>query len=301
MQPAMVSTDSISPAFGDHLVAGVQDADLHRLVIVDVVGECRAGPVPVRAPGAELVLDHPLAEVLVRDRRRVVDAELRGQRQFLRAGGGHDAVDHGVGKAAVPVDPVGQIGVGQPGQRHDRLAQDGAVALQVVAALAGERTRAPRPVASAGPRPSRRTRYAACPDWRHRARCRDAPRRSRWWPDRRNSRPRSPSARRCGSPGRPSARSAGRCPPRSGRSRSSSPPPRPTCPKGRVRSASSGSPAPAASPAARHRRAGPRRRRSPSLRQPLLHQPVQIPRLVRTVEVARAPIWTMPGVSAPRS
>ncbi len=139
MQPEMISTRQDLGEVRDHLVAGVQDADLLRLVAVDVVGERGAGLVPIRAPCAEFVLDHPLAEVLVGHRGRVVDAEVAHQRQLVRPGGGHDAIDHGVREGAVGVDPVGQLRVGQPRERHDRLAQDRAVALQVVAALAGER------------------------------------------------------------------------------------------------------------------------------------------------------------------
>jgi hypothetical protein len=66
------------------------------------------------------------------------DAHLVDEGQLGRAGGRHDAVDHGIGKGALGVDPVGQRRVAHPGQSHDRLPQDGAVAAEVVAGQAGE-------------------------------------------------------------------------------------------------------------------------------------------------------------------
>ena len=127
----------------DDLVTRVEHADLHRLVVVDPVGEGGADALPGRTPGAELVLDDPLAEVLVRDGHRVVDAEPVRQRKLPGTGRGHDAVDHRIRKRAVRVDPPGKVRIGRPGERDHGLAQNRAVALNVVAALAGERTDAP--------------------------------------------------------------------------------------------------------------------------------------------------------------
>ena len=123
---------------GDDLMPGVEDADLHRLIIVDIRGEGRADPVPIGSPGAEIVLDHPLAEILMRHRHLIGDAEPLCQRQFGRAGGGDDAIDHRIRKRAVGRDPVGKTGVREAGEAKDRLLQHPAVALKVVAALAGK-------------------------------------------------------------------------------------------------------------------------------------------------------------------
>ena len=69
----------------------------------------------------------------------VVHAELSRLRNLGGAGGRGDAIDHGVGETAVGFDPIGQRRVGHARQRNDRLAQDIAVALQVVTAEPRER------------------------------------------------------------------------------------------------------------------------------------------------------------------
>ena len=224
--------------------------------------------------------------------RVVVDAEATAPSAIsLRAGGGHDAVHHRVGKAAVARRSSRPApGSDSRASDDDRLAQDRAVALQVVAALAGERARA---------RASRRRLSAATM----------APKAVRGVVGiggivadvgmRRveaaggrvevvaafGHRQRDDADRRIGH----RARSAGRCPSSTGTKPIIAPVPRPTCRTGRARSAWSGSPAPAAaraSPASAGRTPGAEDR--PVLRQPLLHQPVQIPRLVRAVEIAEA-------------
>ena len=134
----------------DHLMATVEDADFHGLVRMDIMGESRACPVPIRTTGAEIILDHPLAKVFMRHRRAVLDAEILRERNLARPGGGDDAIDHGIGETALRIDPVSQRGVGQSGKAHDSLAQDCAIALQVVAAKAGERACALRPALRQG-------------------------------------------------------------------------------------------------------------------------------------------------------
>jgi hypothetical protein len=124
----------------EDLMAGVQDAQLHRLEGMDLVREGGTDVVPVGAPRAERVLDHPSTVGLVRDRHVVRDPELAHQGALLRARGRDDAVDHRVGERAGLVDPLGQGGVGEAREAHDRLAQDRAVALQVVAAQPREGT-----------------------------------------------------------------------------------------------------------------------------------------------------------------
>ena len=69
----------------DDLVAAVEDADLHRLEGMHVVRKGGPGLVPVGAAGAEIVLDHPLTEVLVGDGGGVVDTEGPHEVKFLPA------------------------------------------------------------------------------------------------------------------------------------------------------------------------------------------------------------------------
>ena len=77
------------------------------------------------------------------DGHRVVDAELPDQRELPGAGRRHDAVDHRVGEWALRVDPLGQVRVGGPRERHHAPAQHRTVALQVVAAQSREGGDAP--------------------------------------------------------------------------------------------------------------------------------------------------------------
>ena len=136
-------------------MARIQDADLHHLVSMDIGGEGRADAVPIGTACAKRILDHPLAEILVRHGGGIGDADLAGQRQFGGAGGGHDAIDHGIGKGAVGVDPIGEVGVGEPRKSRHHLPQDRAIAPQVVARKARERPLPRRP-----PEPQRRDHRA---------------------------------------------------------------------------------------------------------------------------------------------
>ena len=128
-------------------MARIQNADLHRLIGVHVIGEGRTGLFPSRAPGAERILDHPLPEILVADRGGVIDAQTVDQLDQAGAGGRHDAIDHGVGEAAICLDPFGEAVILQAGKAHHGLPQDIAIALQVVATLPGKR---PGPAVAAG-------------------------------------------------------------------------------------------------------------------------------------------------------
>ena len=127
----------------DHLVAAVEQSNLHPLEVMHPIREDRARLVPIRTAGTEVVLHDPMPEALVGHRHLVIDAERLHQCQLLGPRGGHDAVHHGVGEAAVGIDPVSQLRVRQAGQRHHGLAQHLAVAQQVVAALAGKGADAP--------------------------------------------------------------------------------------------------------------------------------------------------------------
>ena len=61
---------------GDRRVAAVEDADLHQFVGRDVGGEGDADLLERRPAGGELVLHHPLAELLAEHRPIVLEAVL---------------------------------------------------------------------------------------------------------------------------------------------------------------------------------------------------------------------------------
>jgi hypothetical protein len=86
----------------ERLVAGVEQAQLHQLVRLDVGDELDADVLEGRPScGAALegVLERPLGERLADHRPRVLDAELVGQGgDVLRCGDRGDPVDHRVGK-----------------------------------------------------------------------------------------------------------------------------------------------------------------------------------------------------------
>ena len=127
---------------GDHLMACVQYADFHRLIGVHRIGEGRPHLVPIGASGAKTVLDDPLAERLMRDGGLIGDAHLCGFCDLCRAGGGDDAIHHGVWKRAVRRDPIRKLCIHGARKAKHGLAGDIAISLQVVAALHGERTSA---------------------------------------------------------------------------------------------------------------------------------------------------------------
>ena len=120
-------------------VRRIQHAQLDQLVGADVVGELRPGRGEVRSPGAELVLQHPLREVLAEHRRAIRGTAPGVQPHDVDAGHHRcDPVHHAVREADMRLDPLRQ-------RRVDRLreAEEGglrhvAVMHQVVAAEHGE-------------------------------------------------------------------------------------------------------------------------------------------------------------------
>ena len=109
-------------------MAAVEDAQLHHLVGGDVGDELGADLLEGGAAGGEVVLDHPLDEVLAEHRPGVVDAEVVAGDRALAVGGRRgDAVDHGVREGDVVADPVGEGGVLGRGETGDGVAADVAV------------------------------------------------------------------------------------------------------------------------------------------------------------------------------
>ena len=95
----------------------VEHAELHQLEGGDVLDELDADGAEAACLVDEAVLDDPLAERLVHDRREVEDAGERGEaRDVLGLGRGDDAVDHGGGEGALGRDPVGEAGVVAAGE-----------------------------------------------------------------------------------------------------------------------------------------------------------------------------------------
>ena len=110
---------------GDDRVAAVEDADLHQLVGGDVLDELDADLLEGGAARGEVVLDHPLQEVLAEDRPGVLDAEfLAGDPPLAVGGRGRDAVDHGIGEGDVGAHPRGEAGVLGGGEAGDGVAAD---------------------------------------------------------------------------------------------------------------------------------------------------------------------------------
>ena len=120
-------------------MAAVQDADLHRLIGVDMRGEGDADLFQRRTASGEMILQHPLAEGFAGDGNRIGgQPELRRDGAFAGAGGGGDAVDHAIREGDRGLDPGGECGVRQPGKADDGVAGDDAIAGQVVAGHHGK-------------------------------------------------------------------------------------------------------------------------------------------------------------------
>ncbi len=119
---------------GQREVAAVEQLDLHLLIGRNVVGELHADLFPGRPAGDKAVFQYPLHEGFADHRPGVIEAVLTLEVLAMRrAGHGRDAVDHGVGKADVALDPAGQVGVDQAGERQRGLAGHVAVVGEVVA------------------------------------------------------------------------------------------------------------------------------------------------------------------------
>jgi hypothetical protein len=124
---------------GDCRVAAVEDANLHQLKGRDVGDELDADLLQCRPPLREIVLEHPLPELLAEDRPAILHPELVARDgPFAIGRGRRDAVDHGIGKGHVLVDPVGEARVRKPRQANHGIGRDVAVVGDIVAAHDGE-------------------------------------------------------------------------------------------------------------------------------------------------------------------
>ena len=129
-------------------MATVEDAQFHQLIRSHVGHESDADLFQRRPTERELVLQHPLLEFFAEDRPGIVDAVgVAGNGDLALTGCRRDAVDHGIGEGDVFVDPLGEIGVGQPGQAGDGRLCHFAIAGNVVAAHYGEGRNAGRAAA----------------------------------------------------------------------------------------------------------------------------------------------------------
>src|SRR5262249_28689918 len=131
----MDEVDAEQPGrIGDDRVAAIEDADLHPLPRRYVFDESDADRLERRPAGRELVLKHPLREVLAEDRASIGDVEILGEDQaFAVAGRRCDPIDHAARESDLGVDPICQADVKEPGQPDDGVAGDLAVVWQVIA------------------------------------------------------------------------------------------------------------------------------------------------------------------------
>ena len=115
-------------------MAAVENPDLHEFIRGDVAGERDPDLVERRPAGGELVLDHPLLELLAEDRPVVLDAPLFVEDRALPVSRRRrNAVDHPVWKSDIAADKGGKRGIGHLGEADDGVLGDVAVARKIVA------------------------------------------------------------------------------------------------------------------------------------------------------------------------
>ena len=112
----------------------VQQAELHILISGNIVRKLHAHGFPVRAPGNEIILNHPLDEILRIDGGGVFHAALRVQSlDVVRRDGGRDAVHHAVGECHVLLHPLRQPGILGLDKGSERFPGRVSIVLEVVA------------------------------------------------------------------------------------------------------------------------------------------------------------------------
>src|SRR5690349_8969291 len=112
----------------------VQEPEFHLLVGQDVTGNLCSDLFPGRSPLDELILNNPLSKGFRHYWPTVNDAKLFGQQRSMRLRRcRRDPIYHAVGKSPVLLEPVAQSRVTQLTETRQHLAQDFAVALEVVA------------------------------------------------------------------------------------------------------------------------------------------------------------------------
>ncbi len=115
-------------------MACVQQAQLHRLVRVNVGDDLHADFFERRPTIAEGVFDDPLPERLSYHGPGIHDAECLGHHGPVGIGGlGRDAINHRIRETNVRIDPRGERLVAQASERDEGGAGHRSVALQVVA------------------------------------------------------------------------------------------------------------------------------------------------------------------------
>ena len=114
-------------------MAAVENSNFHRLIAMHVGSKGSADILPSGAALAEIVLDHPLAEIFMGHRCRIGYSHGFSQREFALSGRRHNAIDHRIRERAATLDPFGQLRILGAGQSKDGLFKDVTIALQVIA------------------------------------------------------------------------------------------------------------------------------------------------------------------------
>ena len=122
------------------LMTTVENTDLHGLIGMDLIRKNRSDTVPIRATCAEIVFDNPLAEFFVGNWDRVVNPKGLHQLNLARTSRRDNAIDHRDRKAAMHVNPVGEVRVGKTRKPRHCLMQNSAVALDIVTAKTCKRS-----------------------------------------------------------------------------------------------------------------------------------------------------------------
>ena len=128
------------PEVGDHLVAAVEQTQLHQFVGLHIVDHLHPHLLEGGAPSRKLVLQHPLQEIFADHGPGVLDAELLGDHRTVRLGGrGGNAVYHTVREGDVLADPTAQLSVAEFSEGQDHAPREVTVATDIVTAEHGER------------------------------------------------------------------------------------------------------------------------------------------------------------------
>ena len=120
------------------LMTAVQNTDFHSFKVMHIVCKCGAGGIPIGATCTKIILDHPLAEIFMGHGASIVNAQIAHQFQFSWSSCGYNAINHRIWERTLRIDPISQVSILQTGQSHNSLAQNIAIALQIVATQSGK-------------------------------------------------------------------------------------------------------------------------------------------------------------------
>ena len=136
---------------GKRLVAGIEQAQLHELVRLDILNNLHADLLERRAAQGEVIFQHPLGKRLAHHGPGIFNAKALGELFDIR-GRGHwrDAVYHGVGERHLGGQPVAQLRTAGAGVGAEHTLGDIAVALNVIAGHHRKRRNTPCPAAYQG-------------------------------------------------------------------------------------------------------------------------------------------------------